>query len=159
MSQQLQQKFKATCPAKATFASLRYVEETTEVIGVRRGVLEPIDKTIDRGVMVTVFADGGMGYAATADLSERGIRRAFDKAMAWAERSQGKMVFDPSSLDMPHSKGSYASSVERPWSEVSFGEKLDLLKHIDSQLPIDDRIIDWSNFIDECSNRITLPDQ
>ena len=120
------------------------MEETTEVIGVRRGVLEPIDKTIDRGVMVTVFASGGMGYAATADLSESGIRRAFDKAMAWAERSQGKMVFDPSSLDMPHSKGSYASSVERPWSDVSFGEKLDLLKHIDGQLPIDERIIDWS---------------
>ena len=66
---------------------------------MRTGVLEPIDKTIDRGVMVTVFANGGMGYAATADLSESGIRRAFAKAMNWAACSQGKMVFDPSTLD------------------------------------------------------------
>ena len=144
MLHQLQQKFKATCPASATFASLRYVEETTEVIGVRRGVLEPIDKTIDRGVMVTVFASGGMGYAATADLSESGLRRAFDKAMDWAQRTQGKMVFDPSTLDMPHSKGAYSSAVQFPWSDVSFAEKLELLKNIDAQLPIDERIIDWS---------------
>lgn len=144
MPHQLQQKFNATCPAKATFASLRYVEETTEVIGMRRGVLEPIDKTIDRGVMVTVFVNGGMGYAATADLSEAGIRRAFAKAMDWARCSEGKMVFDPSTLEMPHSKGTYASSVGRKWSDVSFGEKLELLKHIDKELPIDKRIIDWS---------------
>ena len=144
MTHQLQQKFKATCPAKATFASLRYVEETTEVIGMRRGVLEPIDKTIDRGVMVTVFANGGMGYAATADLSENGIRRAFAKAMDWAACSADKMVFDPSTLDLPHSKGTYTSTVQRKWSDVSFGEKLDLLKNIDGQLPIDERIIDWS---------------
>jgi predicted Zn-dependent protease len=144
MSHQLKKKFKATCPPDATFSSLRYVEEITEVIGMRRGVLEPVEKMIDRGVMVTVFAHGGMGYASTADLSESGIRQAFAKAMDWAIRSKGKMVFDPSTLEMPHSKGTYASGVHRKWTDVGFGEKLDLLKHIDGHLPIDQRIIDWS---------------
>lgn len=144
MAHQLKEKFKSACPTGVSFASLRYVQEITEVIGMRRGVLEPIDKTIDRGVMVTVFANGGMGYAATADLSESGLKKAFSKAMDWAHRSDGKMVFDPSTLKMPHSTGTYRSTVQRGWTDVSFSEKLDLLRGIDEALPIDERIIDWS---------------
>ena len=140
----LQQKFTNVCPSTVDFASLRYVEEVTEVIGVRRAVLEPVEKGIDRGVMVTVIHQGGMGYAATADLSDSGIGRAFHKAMQWAERTRGKMVFDPTTIDFPHSQGSYSSALQRGWQEVPFKEKLDLLMTIDKQLPIDERIIDWS---------------
>ena len=54
------------------------------------------------------------------------------------------MVFDPSTLDMPHSKGR-TSNVQSGSGLMYRLEKLDLLKHIDGQLPIDDeRIIDWS---------------
>lgn len=144
MVHQLKAKFIEACPTGVSFASLRYVEETTEVIGIRRGVLEPIDKSIDRGVMVTVFVGSGMGYASTADLSLGGLKKAFAKAVSWAERSHDKMVFDPSSLAMPHSSGAYQSPVQRGWNSVSFTEKLELLKGVDTQLPIDQRIIDWS---------------
>ncbi len=141
---ELKELFRQACPSAVAFASLRYVQEITEVIGMRRGVLEPIDKTIDRGVMVTVFANGGMGYAATADLSLSGLKAAFAKALDWAKRSGGKMVFDPSTIQMPHSTGSYKSRVLQPWDSIPFGDKLSLLKDIDSKLPLDERIIDWS---------------
>lgn len=144
MLQRISEYFRQVCPSDIHFASLRYVEEITEVVGIRKSVLQPVDKAIDRGVMVTVFHNGGMGYAATADLSLSGIRSAFQQAMGWAERTAGKLVFDADSLELPHSNGSYQSPVSRKWTDVSFSEKLDLLNTIDKQLPVDERIIEWS---------------
>ena len=119
------------CPSDVSFASLRYVEEITEVVGIRKSILQPVDKTIDRGVMITVLHNGGMGYAATADLSLSGIRIAFRQALTWDERTSGKLVFDANSLELPHS---HKLSLYLKWSDLS--EKLDLLNEIDKQLPL-----------------------
>ena len=49
--------------------SLRVMRESAEALSVRSGVVEPPKLSEDLGAMVTVVDAGGMGYAATADLS------------------------------------------------------------------------------------------
>ena len=68
----------------ADFWSLRFVEETCESFSVQRNVQQPWAVSTDRGVMASVYAGGGYGYAATADMSPQGLRNALQRAQAWA---------------------------------------------------------------------------
>ncbi|MGA8032004.1 MAG: DNA gyrase modulator, partial [Casimicrobiaceae bacterium] len=52
---------------RADFWSLRFVEETSETFCIRKNVQQPLSLSTDRGVMASVYVDGGYGYAATAD--------------------------------------------------------------------------------------------
>ena len=54
---------------KADFWSLRMVDERAENYCVRKNVPQPPSMSLDRGAMLTVYAGGGYGYAATSDLS------------------------------------------------------------------------------------------
>lgn len=141
----LSQRFEQVCPKNVTFCSLRYVEEKTETIGIRKGVLEPLQKVIDAGVMITIHHNGGLGYAATPDLSVSGLRKAVEKAKKWAEISANKAVIDTKMLNLSHGEGEFATPVQRSWNEVSLKEKLDVLHQVDNALPIDSRIVDWSS--------------
>ena len=63
----------AACKPAADFASLRIVRTRSDDVTVRKGVVEPPRFGDDLGGMVTVIDGGGLGYAATADLSPSGI--------------------------------------------------------------------------------------
>ena len=75
MLEAVERRFRAVAP-KADFCSLRVVCERDEQVSVRRGVLEPVGAGEDLGGMVTVLDKGGLGYAATSDLSQEGLARA-----------------------------------------------------------------------------------
>jgi len=66
------------------FWSLRLVDESTDTYAVRKNVPQPPASSRDRGAMLTAWADGGSGYAATSDLSQAGLQAALDRATAWA---------------------------------------------------------------------------
>jgi predicted Zn-dependent protease len=63
------EKFHPPSALGADFWSLRFVEEVSESFCVRKNVPQPFTRVTDRGVMATVYAGGGYGYAATADTS------------------------------------------------------------------------------------------
>ncbi len=77
--QQLQRLFDAVAPA-VDFCSLRVVDRHDEVITVKQGVVEPTRLALEKGAMITVVDKGGLGYAATSELSEAGLRRAVQTA-------------------------------------------------------------------------------
>jgi predicted Zn-dependent protease len=77
--EQIERDFLAAAPA-VDFCALRFVEESSELLSVRQNVPEPPKLSIDRGAMVTVIERGGLGYAATSDLSASGLRDALDRA-------------------------------------------------------------------------------
>ena len=64
----------------ADFWSLRFVEESCESFSVRKNVAQPWSLATDRGVMASVYANGGYGYAATADTSHDGLRDVLQRA-------------------------------------------------------------------------------
>lgn len=134
-------RFREVAPG-ADACTLRLVDERNEHLMVRRGVVQPPRVTYDRGAMVTVWAGGGVGYAATSDLSLAGLRAAGARARDWAQATAERHVLrrvPPPSLPRD---GVYRSRVAVPWESESLASKVDRLRRIDAQLGVDARIID-----------------
>ena len=109
---------------------------------VRQNTLEPIFNEFDTGVMISIWNGGGLGYAATADLSDVGLRRAVDTARHWATVTAGSMV--TATPPPHHPTGTYRSPVEVDWDTLPLDARLELLHQQSRLLGIDDRIVDWS---------------
>ena len=116
-------------PATTRHWAVRGVHEQSEQLSVRDDVTEAPSRSHDDGAMVTVV-DGGMGYAATSDLSETGLAAAFERAHALARAGAGRTVVDYESIQRPTASGRYASAVERPGSSATLPEKLGWLQEV-----------------------------
>ncbi len=125
------------------FWSIRLVRQRSEQLAVRRGVLQPVTVVEDAGAMVEVRDGGGMGYAATSDLSERGLRRAAEEALAWARRSARASCVDYSRIVPPNPRGEYESPCRIPWGEVPLEEKVDLLRGLSERMRGGAHAVDW----------------
>ena len=137
----------AIAPIHADFWSLRFVEERSEAYSVRRNVPQPWSVSVDRGVMASVYADGGYGYAATADTSPRGIRDALERAAAWARATARYAVTDSRALPRPAPRGEYASpSVDAAMPARS--DWYELLQRESQDAGFDPRIVDWEALVD-----------
>ena len=124
------------------FWSLRFVEETSESYSVRKNVPQPLQVTTDRGVMATVYANGGYGYAATSDTSPAGLRAAVEQALGWARATAALSLFDTRALARAAAKGAFASpSLASPG--LSRREWFALLEEESRAAAIDPRIVDW----------------
>ena len=142
MIDSLQSEFRKSAPA-VDFCALRFVEESSEYLAVRQDVAEPPQLSTSRGAMVTVIDQGGLGYAATSDLSGAGLREAIARARRYAALTAGRSVVDYASIELPSPSGAYRSPVGRDPASLSRGQKYDLLAAQSKQCRIDDRIVDW----------------
>jgi predicted Zn-dependent protease len=144
MLEQVERWFAAVAPdSSAGFVSLRLAHERSERLRMRQGILLPAERSDDVGLMVTALIGGGIGYAATSDVSEAGVADATRRARAWAERSAGRAVVDARTVPMPHPRGEHAGAVAEPWDRTPLADKLDRLRAASDQLRRDDRIVDW----------------
>jgi predicted Zn-dependent protease len=126
----------------ADFWSLRAVDERVETYAVRKNVLQPPALGLDRGAMLSAFADGGYGYAATSDLSPAGLQAALDRAVAWARASADRMLMDTRTLPKPAPRGEYASpdADGDRWSRKQWYE---VLAQESAEAGGDSRVVDW----------------
>ena len=116
-------------PASTRHWAVRGVHERSERLSVRDDVTEAPSRAIDHGVMVTVV-DGGMGYAATSDMSQAGLSAAFERAHALARASAGRTVIDFESIAWPSASGRFASAVTRSATTATLPEKLGWLQEV-----------------------------
>lgn len=128
-------------PSDVDHASARLVDERSEHLRVRRNQLEPIFNDFDAGVMISVWDGGGLGYAATADLSDEGLEAAVEVARRWARITAESMVVTDPPPD--HAVGTYVSPVEVTWDTMPLDDRLELLQQQSRLLGIDERIVDW----------------
>ena len=142
MIDQLEARFREIAP-DVDHCSLRYQREHSESIAVRQDVLQPVSDHTDAGAMITVAHEGGVGYAATSDLTTAGLRAAAERARAWAARSAGRAVADFSSIDYGSAQGDYAPAIAAPWNDLPLGERIDTIREQCGRLKADDRIVDW----------------
>jgi predicted Zn-dependent protease len=140
----LKELFGKTAPRDADYASVRLHRDVQQVVSVRQDVLEPLTTEDDVGAMVTVHWRGGLGYGATADVSEAGLKAAFASARRWAERTAKISVTDYSKLAMPVPRGAFASPVRRPWASMPLKEKVERLTAASRALKVGPKIVDWS---------------
>ncbi|MGE5171143.1 MAG: TldD/PmbA family protein [Rudaea sp.] len=131
----------------ADFWSLRFVEETGEFFSIRKGVAQPLSIVTDRGVMASVYAAGGYGYAATADVSAEGIRRVLRRAAQWARCTARYALDDSRALPRPAPRGDYLSpSLDGPLPTAQ--EWYALLERESADAARDPRIVDWDALVD-----------
>ncbi|MGE0726658.1 MAG: TldD/PmbA family protein [Acidimicrobiia bacterium] len=130
----------ALLPTDVDFASARFHRERAQSLSVRDAVVQPPHRRDEVGVMVSLWHDGGTGYAATSDLSDAGLAAAVAAARAWLARTRGLAVLAEAPLG--HRRGSYRSTVVRPFEELSFADRIELLRGNEARLRIDERIVD-----------------
>jgi len=135
--------FRRVAPA-VDFCSLRFVRVRDEALSVRQDVPQPIYRSDDVGAMITVLDGGGIGYAATSDVSLSGLKAAAGRAARWAARTAGRCVIDFRKVAMPQPTGQYAGPSERPWDSTSLSEKFEMLMRQSRRLKPGDAIVDWS---------------
>jgi predicted Zn-dependent protease len=140
--EQLVNRFRSLAPP-VDHCSMRVVEEDTETISVRQDVAEPVQAQRDRGAMITVVDGDGVGYAATSDLSDAGLKDAIARAHEWARLARGRSVFDGASPELPRANGRYATPVAKPL-RLTKAERIDLLMRESTACRLDDRIVDWA---------------
>ena len=142
MLEEIERRFAEIAPS-AEFCSLRFTCERSEQIRVRQDVVQPVTSAESRGAMVTVCDRGGLGYAATSDLTTSGLRRAVERALDWARFTADKSVVDYASIPESHARGEYCTPVRTPWASITLKQKVDLLRAECARLKTDDRIADW----------------
>ncbi|MDF1702578.1 MAG: TldD/PmbA family protein [Planctomycetota bacterium] len=142
MIDQLEARFKEIVP-DVDHCSLRYQSEHGESIAVRQDVLQPVSDHTDAGVMITVAHAGGLGYAATSDLTTSGLAEAARRAQAWAARSAGRSVTDFSAVDYGEAHGEYIPTIAAPWNGLPLADRIDTIRQQCARLKADDRIVDW----------------
>lgn len=134
--------------------SIRVMRSRSESLQVTRGIVEPVQLGDDLGAMVTVAAAGGIGYAATSDITAAGLAAAGRAAHAWARRVAGHMV--AAAAAPRHTSGPVVFEREDrahvPWEHLSRAAKIERLKDSAASLKRGDAIIDWQagvSFTDE----------
>lgn len=158
LTDQLKENFQQLLPA-VDFCSLRIVENHSESLSVRRGIVQPPHKNDDLGAMLTVYHRGGMGYAATSELTTEGLKKAFQQACSWAEVTRRYSLIDFTMLPQHKAaSGEYTTPVEKPWSTFSLTDKIDLLQQQNQQLNIDPRIKNWFATLHYDATEITYLD-
>lgn len=145
MSEQVIERFWRVAPT-GDQVSIRYYRERGERIVVRQNVLQPFEQTLDEGVMITVVHRGGIGYAATSDVSEQGLFRAGMRAAEWANRMREVALTDFSSIPSQAASGHYEKRGLIPWASVSLKDKVERAREAAERLAVSPLIVDW-----ECS--------
>ena len=147
------ERFAALAPKCDTW-SIRVMRSRSESLCVTRGVVDPVHLGDDLGAMVTIAAGGGIGYAATSDISAAGLDAAGRTALAWAHRTAGRMV---AAIDFPSARAApvrfeHEARPRQAWESLGRGDKIERLKASAAKLKRSDGIVDWHagvSFTDE----------
>ncbi|MCU0833812.1 MAG: TldD/PmbA family protein [Chromatiaceae bacterium] len=134
-------RFTARAPA-VDYWTLRLVDEEHERLAVRQGVAEPSALSLSSGAMLTLVAGGGLGYAATSDLSPGGLATAAGRALESARLHARLGLFDGHLYPRSSARVEYQTPVTSPWRGLSLADKLGLLAAACAALEIDERIVD-----------------
>ncbi len=128
----------------AHWAGLRYSRETTIQRMVRNDRPERNQSCLEVGAMCEVLVDGHFGYAATADLSNSGLERAFDRAIATTRATSGHKVHRFATSQRPKATGSYRSPRERDLDATSLSEITDCLLAATQAMKLSDLLVNRS---------------
>ncbi len=124
--------------------AIRIERRQEERLCVERDVAQPARNLDSFGAMVTIRHKGGLGYAATSDLSREGISRAIASAREWAKAAQGRMVPGFAEPAMQPVSTDWKGPEEKSWRALAHSQKMDRLMAASRAMKIDPRILDWS---------------
>jgi len=127
--------------SEADFVAFKTVTEKTRDLSVRNGKPDDISINIDSGLTIEIMKDGHIGYGATSEITESGIKRAFDQAKAMTVAAAKFPVHRFDLSVRPKSNGTYTSARQKPLDQISVSEIYDFLKQTSNRLKVNDKII------------------
>lgn len=112
----------------ATYCDIRIGRYLQQFVITREDKVQNVVNTESTGLGVRVIANGSWGFAATEELTEEGVKRAVEQAVAIA-KANGKTRTEPVQLAKAESVGevSWRTPIEKNWVEVPLKDKVDLL--------------------------------
>jgi len=118
----------------AQYADIRVVENRTENIQVKNGVVESANFSDNMGFGVRVLVDGAWGFSASIYLTEEEIDRVTKQAMEIG-RASGLVRGERVDLGPPvATRGAYVTPVEIDPFSISLEERLGLLLAADAEM-------------------------
>ncbi|MFD1186202.1 TldD/PmbA family protein [Pontibacter rugosus] len=112
----------------ASYADVRIGRYLQQYVFTREKQVQNIVNAESYGVGVRVLANGTWGFAATSDVSDKGVAKAAEQAVAIA-KANAKLQKEPVQLAPVKGYGevSWKTPIEKNAFEVPVGEKADLL--------------------------------
>ncbi len=112
----------------ATYADARIGRYLNQYVFTREDKVQRVTNTESFGIGIRVIANGTWGFASTNDVSEDGIQKATQQAVAIA-KANSKIQTEPVVLAPVDSYGevSWKTPIKKDFKEVPVSEKVDLL--------------------------------
>jgi predicted Zn-dependent protease len=128
----------------ADWIGLRQITETSTLRYFRDGKPEANSRTLNRGVMVEVLANGQFGYAATNHLDPDSLQAAAVQAhqQAIATSQWSLHAFTPAVR--PQAVGHYHSPFQKAADAISPGDLVGLLQQVCETLKVSDQVVKTS---------------
>ncbi|MBD8481116.1 TldD/PmbA family protein [Pseudomonas coleopterorum] len=137
----LQRRF-AALRTRAEFFSLRHVRQSSQHLAVRKNIAEPPSLSLDEGVMITVRVKGVEAYAATGDLSVRGLQQALERAEQQAGAIAAHALLDLQQHPVSSARSDYLSP-DRQAAFPSLAQCYQMLGEESARVPDDPRLVSW----------------
>ncbi|MCM4168326.1 hypothetical protein KCTC52924_03892 [Arenibacter antarcticus] len=112
----------------ATYADARIGRYLNQYVFTREDKVQNVVNTESFGIGIRVIANGTWGFASTNNVSQDGIKKATEKAVAIA-KANSKIQKDPVKLApvMAYGEVSWKTPIKKDFKEVPVSEKVDLL--------------------------------
>ena len=123
------------------FLGLRYIYEKGHTSSVRNEILESTDLKTNEGLMVEVMVEGHFGYSGTSDLSEAGIKKAYDLALQQTKKAAQYKAFSFPKSVRPSAEGHYLSPRKKSLNDLKVSDVLDVLMKASRSLKTSERIV------------------
>lgn len=126
---------------KVQYADVRIVEQKSENLATKDGVVEAMSSSTSLGYGIRVLKDGVWGFAASYDFSSGGIDRTIKRAIAIAEASLPYKINDVILAPQKPIKASYKTPIIEDPFKVSMAEKVKILLSADKSQRVSKKIV------------------
>lgn len=116
------------------YTDVRIGQNTSEYIVLKNQVAEEVEKGESLGFGIRILKNGSWGFAASHDLSKKGIERTVKKAIEVAEASAVAKDKKVILAEAEKIVGSYKTEVKKDPFAVSLSEKLRLMTDIEKEM-------------------------
>lgn len=125
----------------ADFVAFKFIKEKTRDYSVRNGKTEELHEFNDQGLMIEVMINGHIGYGGTCELTQEGIKKAFNKARSMTTATSPHAIFQFDKNIRPAAKGTYETFRKIKLDKLSLASLFDFLKKTSLALKKNDLII------------------
>jgi len=134
------EKILSKIPSSTDYADVRIVDQDSEEVATKDGVVEALQSSHSIGFNVRVLDKGAWGFAASNDMSDDGIDRTIKKAMSIAKASNRHKTYEVKLDSQKAVVDSYKTPIKEDPFKVPMKEKIKILLEADKAQNVSPKI-------------------